>query len=1678
ESHSLRDPLIIFEGEENSKINSHDTSIWSSLTFHWVSPLMDLGLKKQISFNDLFQLPNELDPLACHNALKKHWIDEERKSAGKPSLFRAIYHTYGWPYLWIGILKAINDGLGFMGPLLLNALIHSLQQDSENGQHFGFYCAFGLGVLSVSRAFLGAWYTFLLSKLKLQLRASIITILYQKCLSISLSERTIFSTGEIQTLMSVDADRAVNLCSSFHDIWSLPLQMGISLFLLYTQVKFAFLAGLTVIILLIPVNRWIAGKISTANQLMMKQKDERVRKAGELLMYIRTLKMHTWEHYFADRLKETREHEVKHLATRKYLDAWCVYFWATTPTLFSLFTFGLYALLGYSLDAATVFTCLSLFNMLISPLNSFPWVINGLIEAFISLQRLGKFLSCTELNSCSIKNDAAESYRGDACHSNSCKENSYKDVQHMALIVQNAECVWSNSQQEHQNPILKQISLKFPKGWLTVIIGQVGSGKSSLLSAILGEMRFIKGNISRQGSVAYVPQAPWIQSATVRDNILFGKEYDGDRYAEVLRACALDLDIHYMKGGDRAMIGEKGFNLSGGQRARLALARALYQDSDIYLLDDTLSAVDAHVAAWILQNAIGGSMMAHKTRILCTHNTQAIHLANMIIVMEKGTVKWAGCPTEFHSSFIHPLHHEMNNASVNNINPNGQTSQNKSEIEIQPVFERHENMDLCSSECTSEIFEEEERKEGRVQYHVYRNYAAFAGWLVVMTILIATFLMQLSRNGNDFWLSHWVDSTLKNPYDLQSTSFFLGVLTAIATCNSFFTLVRAFSFAFGGLRTAIHVHNILLNKVVNAPVSFFDRNPQGRILNRFSSDQYMIDDSLPFISNILLANFFSLIGIIVVLCLVQWAFLLLLFPLGYIYSKLQQYYRATSRELRRLDSVSRSPIYTSFTEALDGAPTIRAFSRQPFFASTNHKHVTLNQQASYSELAASLWLSIRLQLLAAFVISFISIMAVLGRYKRLPFNSGTAGLVGLALSYAIPIISLLNGLLTSFTETEKEMISVERVEQYMEVVPEEMEGNLCADQNWPKEGHVEFNKVTLRYMPFLPPALQAVSFSIRAGEQVGIAGRTGAGKSSILNALFRLTPLSDGKIFIDNVDIANVSLKELRSRLTIVPQTPFLFEGTLRENLDPFSNSTDSTLWEILQKCHMKEAVISNGGIDSHVTEEGECFSTGQRQLLCLARALLKSSKLLCLDECTANIDPQTTLVIKDTVAKECKGMTVITIAHRITTISNMDRVLIFDQGNIVEDGNPQALLQDDSSKTIHLSGKPDFWPRAAEEHIRTLCSEEVAIGGLDHWEKKRSRARKSPCRIERIFGKQRIQSAMGKIEAVGKVEILYLPSRTKIGKAMAKGDEKKNTTESCITSKLANIADIDLGPEPLSELIDRSRVGKTSLMRAVKSSGIIRVATFPCTAQLPKFVMECTRSYHLSFRAVRDATGKTIIRLDAEFINCCLKIPVRKMVTSISIQDVGISQGVFSKLDRCGVLSKDPIFECYPQLIVHACEKDFKVVNNEFFYDFIYRLDKDLKANRVSKGAWGVVSKVGSLIIQFANKTYLKVTGFSGEPAKLPRYPNDRLITIELSRQLVELHDLQSKRHKSVGFFPITVGHYSCHSIHRAWGMETQMFFEYEQEFFPAPLNFDLFGVARKTISQEYAHVPSLEDF
>lgn len=519
---SIEESLLSVDGDVEEDCNTdsgNNQSYWDLMAFKSIDSVMNRGVIKQLDFEDLLGLPTDMDPSTCHSKLLSCWQAQRSCNCTNPSLVRAICCAYGYPYICLGLLKVVNDSIGFAGPLLLNRLIKFLQQGS--GHLDGYVLAIALGLTSILKSFFDTQYSFHLSKLKLKLRSSIMTIIYQKCLYVRLAERSEFSDGEIQTFMSVDTDRTVNLANSFHDAWSLPFQIGVALYLLYTQVKFAFVSGLAITILLIPVNKWIANLIANATEKMMKQKDERIRRTGEILTHIRTLKMYGWEQIFSSWLMKTRSSEVKHLSTRKYLDAWCVFFWATTPTLFSLFTFGLFALMGHQLDAAMVFTCLALFNSLISPLNSFPWVINGLIDAFISIRRLTRFLGCSE-----YKHELEQAANSPSYISNGLSNFNSKD---MAVIMQDATCSWYCNNEKEQNVVLNQVSLCLPKGSLVAVIGEVGSGKSSLLNSILGEMMLTHGSIHASGSIAYVPQVPWILSGTIRDNILFGKNYDPQR---------------------------------------------------------------------------------------------------------------------------------------------------------------------------------------------------------------------------------------------------------------------------------------------------------------------------------------------------------------------------------------------------------------------------------------------------------------------------------------------------------------------------------------------------------------------------------------------------------------------------------------------------------------------------------------------------------------------------------------------------------------------------------------------------------------------------------------------------------------------------------------------------------------------------------------------------------------------------------------------------------------------------------------------------------------------------------------------------------------------------------------------------------------------------------------------
>ncbi|XP_030784709.1 multidrug resistance-associated protein 7 isoform X5 [Rhinopithecus roxellana] len=939
--------------------------------------------------------------------------------------------------------------------------------------------------------------------------------------------------------------------------------------------------------------------------------------------------------------------------------------------------------MGHQLTATKVFTALALVQMLILPLNNFPWVINGLLEAKVSLDRIQLFLD--------LPNHNPQAYYSP----DPPAEPSTVLELHGALFS------W-DPLGTSQETFIGHLEVK--KGMLVGIVGKVGCGKSSLLAAIAGELHRLRGRVAVWGlskGFGLATQEPWIQFATIRDNILFGKTFDAQLYKEVLEACALDDDLSILPAGDQTEVGEKGVTLSGGQRARIALARAVYQEKDLYLLDDPLAAVDADVANHLLHRCILG-VLSHSTRLLCTHRTEYLERADVVLLMEAGRLIRAGPPSE-----ILPLVQPVPKAWAEN----GQKSDSATAQSVQNPEKTKEGLEEEQS-TSGGLLQEESKKEGAVALHVYQAYWKAVGQGLALAILFSLLLMQATRNAADWWLSHWI-SQLKAENSSQeaqaSTSpastglfspqlllfspgnlytpvfplpkaapngssdirFYLTVYATIAGVNSLCTLLRAVLFAAGTLEAAATLHRRLLHRVLMAPVTFFNATPTGRILNRFSSDVACVDDSLPFILNILLANAAGLLGLLAVLGSGLPWLLLLLPPLSIIYYHVQRHYRASSRELRRLGSLTLSPLYTHLADTLAGLSVLRAAGATYRFEEENQRLLELNQRCQFATSATMQWLDIRLQLMGAAVVSAIAGIALVQHQQGL----ANPGLVGLSLSYALSLTGLLSGLVSSFTQTEAMLVSVERLEEYSCDLPQEPQGQpLQLGTGWLTQGGVEFQDVVLVYRPGLPNALDGVTFCVQPGEKLGIVGRTGSGKSSLLLVLFRLLEPSSGRVLLDGVDISQLELAQLRSQLAIIPQEPFLFSGTVRENLDPRGLHKDRALWQALEHCHLSEVINSMGGLDGELGEGGRSLSLGQRQLLCLARALLTDAKILCIDEATASVDQKTDQLLQQTICKRFANKTVLTIAHRLNTILNSDRVLVLQAGRVVELDSPATL--------------------------------------------------------------------------------------------------------------------------------------------------------------------------------------------------------------------------------------------------------------------------------------------------------------------------------------------------------------------------------------------------------------------
>jgi ATP-binding cassette subfamily C (CFTR/MRP) protein 1 len=830
---------------------------------------------------------------------------------------------------------------------------------------------------------------------------------------------------------------------------------------------------------------------------------------------------------------------------------------------------------------------------------------------------------------------------------------------------------------------LNNVNLRIPQGKFVCVIGPVGSGKSSLLSAIVGEMSQIptqgfdsvpKDVRIVRGRVAYCPQMAWIQNATVRDNIVFGKPFDAKFYRRVLRASALEHDLTILPRGDATEIGERGINISGGQKARISLARCVFAKADVVVLDDPLAAVDAHVASHIVKQCLLGDLLNGTTRILATHRLDVLKHADWIVsvidgkIVEQGTLddllKTDGYCAAMAGEFGlggHGLHQE-DERDVELVE----------DVLVEKTRETlswKDGKKKAKQGDSGKLMSVEEREVGAVKLGVYKDYFNAAGGILGLIVLVLLLVaMQGASVAVNVWLGIWSSYALGAGdllYELVYVA--LGVLQALLA------LCVGIVIAIVGLKASKHIHDAALWSVLRSPTSFFDTNPVGRILSRFTRDIDSLDNSLPMAVQMSLNAVFSVVASFVTICVVFPWFILAIVATMPLYYFIQAFYRRTSRELKRLDSISRSPLYAHFSETLTGLSTIRAFGVTDQFSRTNIEKLDENGRAYYLMQMVTRWNALRLGIVSSLLVLCASMFCV-GVNSALP-----AGIVGLVLTYAVSVSQSLNMAVRTSADTEVQFNSVERLLYYANSLEAEAPLQGTVPNGWIWRGGIEVKDIQLRYRPGLPLVLKGLSLSIRGGQRVAIVGRTGSGKSSLLQAMFRLVELEEGSIEIDGVDAKRVGLFDLRDRLSIVTQDAALYSGTVRSNLDPFGNYDDLSLWRALDSCGDLAKFLKNDqGLDYPVAENGENFSVGQRQLLCLARALLRGAKIVCLDEASASVDLATDAFIQRTLREDpaFKDKTIVTIAHRLETVMDYDLICVLVDGQVGELGSPQELMQ------------------------------------------------------------------------------------------------------------------------------------------------------------------------------------------------------------------------------------------------------------------------------------------------------------------------------------------------------------------------------------------------------------------
>lgn len=1246
------------------------------VTFSWLNPLFAVGFKKPLEQDEIPDVDiKDSAAFLSHSFNESLQQVKERDGTSNPSIYKAIYLFIRKKAAINAVFAVVSAVASYAGPYLIEDFVNFLSHKSTRSLESGYLLALSfLGAKMVETVAQRQW-IFGARQLGLRLRASLISRIYKKGLILSSRSRQSHTSGEIINYMSVDIQRITDFIWYLNIVWMLPIQISLAIYILHSSLGLgsmgALAATFTVMACNIPLTRLQKGYQTK----IMDAKDHRMKATSEVLRNMKTIKLQAWDTEFLNRLKNLRKEEYGWIWKSLRLNALTAFIFWGSPTFISVITFGTCMLMGIELTAGRVLSALATFRMLQDPIFSLPDLLNVIAQGKVSADRISSYLQEEE-----IQSDAIEYVP---------RDQTEFDVQ-----IDSGKFSW----EPESNPTLEDIQLKAKRGMKVAICGTVGSGKSSLLSSILGEIQKVSGTVKVSGTKAYVPQSPWILTGNVRDNILFGNQYDRIKYENTVKACALEKDFELFSCGDLTEIGERGINMSGGQKQRIQIARAVYQDADIYLLDDPFSAVDAHTGTQIFEECLMG-ILKEKTILFVTHQVEFLPAADLILVMQNGRIAQAGRFEELlkqnigfevlvgaHSDALESIL-TVENSSRTSSSPAGDDEPNAdSTSNAEPIYTQHDseliytqhdsehNLSLEITEKAGKLVQDEEIERGSIGKHVYWAYlTTVKGGALVPFILLAQSSFQVLQIASNYWMA-WASPPTSESAPKLEMNFILLVYVILAVGSSLCVLLRATLVALAGLWTSQKLFNNMLHSVLRAPMAFFDSTPFGRILNRASTDQSVLDLELAGKIGWCAFSIIQILGTIAVMSQVAWQVFVIFIPVTAVCIWYQQYYIPTARELARLAGVQRAPILHHFAESLAGAATIRAFDQDERFIIGNLELVDNHSRPWFHNVSAMEWLSFRLNLLSNFVFAFSLVLLV-----TLPEGVVDPSIAGLAVTYGINLNVLQASVIWNICNAENKMISVERILQYSNIkseAPVVIEESRPPN-NWPEVGTICFKNLKIRYAEHLPSVLKHISCTFPGRKKVGVVGRTGSGKSTLIQAIFRIVEPREGTIIIDGVDICKIGLHDLRSRLSIIPQDPAMFEGTVRTNLDPLQQYSDSEIWKALDKCQLGHLVrAKDGKLDSTVVENGENWSVGQRQLFCLGRALLKKSSILVLDEATASVDSATDGVIQKIISHEFNDRTVVTIAHRIHTVIDSDLVLVLSEGRVAEYDTPGRLLK------------------------------------------------------------------------------------------------------------------------------------------------------------------------------------------------------------------------------------------------------------------------------------------------------------------------------------------------------------------------------------------------------------------